>query len=71
MKKWISKADWKRYNPNWTSIGERIEKHQTYDLHDTKEQAETVCRRLLEDYSHDSPCEIRGTCFKAWAEENK
>lgn len=71
MKHWISKANWKRLNPNWPGIGDREEIHQTYDLHDDKDQAEHVCFLLLTDYSKDTPCPIRGVCVEAWVEENK
>ncbi|GAG65151.1 unnamed protein product [marine sediment metagenome] len=70
MKKWISKANWKKYNPGHASNNEnRIIEHITSDYHETKSQAEAVCRLLLCDYSHDSPCDIRGTCYKAWVEK--
>lgn len=51
-------------NAKWTKIT------PSHDTHETKEQAQGMCDRLMDDYGPDSiGCEIRGHCIKAWVEE--
>ena len=53
MSEWIS-------NAKWTKLG-----FISTDEHNTKEEAKSVCRLLLQDYKH-TPCSIRGYCLDTW-----
>lgn len=50
-------------NAEWSKIP------RTTDTHDTKEQAQAVCRILLDDYGAGEGCPTRGRCTAAWVEE--
>lgn len=50
-------------NATWTMIP------KSSDNHDTIEQAQCVCNRLI-DYRGLNKCKIRGECVDAWVEIN-
>ena len=54
-------------NASWTEIPD------SDDQHTTREDAENICRLLLEDYGkpYGRPCSFRGTCLKTWVTEVK
>jgi len=59
-KKWIS-------NAKWLVDGKLLIYKTTTDMHDTEEQAQAVCDRLIKEYSnHWNQCPVRGVCVSTW-----